>query len=63
MEFWLSAHDDSLLRMCGEDRLISEMTYEEIKQYPIINGEMLHSIRIILFLHWNSILHAAISTL
>ena len=26
------------LRMCGEDRLISEMTYEEIKQYPIING-------------------------
>lgn len=32
------SHDDSLLRMCGEDRLISEMTYEEIKQYPIING-------------------------
>lgn len=25
------SHDDSLLRMCGEDRLISEMTYEEIK--------------------------------
>lgn len=32
------SHDDSLLRMCGEDRFISEMTYEEIKQYPIING-------------------------
>ena len=32
------SHDDSLLRMCGEDKLISEMTYEEIKQYPIING-------------------------
>ena len=30
------SHDDSLLRMCGEDRFISEMTYEEIKQYPII---------------------------
>lgn len=32
------SHDDSLQRMCGEDRLISEMTYDEIRQYPIING-------------------------
>lgn len=31
-------HDDSLQRMCGEDKLISELTYEEVKQYPIING-------------------------
>lgn len=33
------SHDDSLQRMCGEDKLISEMTYEEVKQYPIINGK------------------------
>lgn len=32
------SHDDSLQRMCGEEKLISELTYEEIKQYPIING-------------------------
>ncbi len=32
------SHDDSLQRMCGEDKLISELTYEEVKQYPIING-------------------------
>ena len=32
------SHDDSLQRMCGENKLISELTYEEVKQYPIING-------------------------
>ena len=32
------SHDDSLQRMCGKDKRISELTYEEIKQYPIING-------------------------
>ena len=32
------SHDDSLQRMCGEDKRISELTYEEVKQYPIING-------------------------
>lgn len=33
------SHDDTLERMCGVDKLISEMTLEEIKQYPITGGE------------------------
>lgn len=32
------SHDDTLMRMCGVDKNISDLTYEEIKQYPIING-------------------------
>lgn len=32
-------HDDNLLRMCGIDRKIKYMTYEEIKQYKLQNTE------------------------
>lgn len=33
------SHDDTLERMCGVDKQISEMTLAEIKQYPVIGGE------------------------
>lgn len=32
-------HDENLLRMCGVDRLITELTPEQIAQYPIRQGE------------------------
>jgi glycerophosphoryl diester phosphodiesterase len=28
-------HDDSLLRLCGIDRFVNDLTYEEIKNYEI----------------------------
>lgn len=31
-------HDENLKRMCGVDANVSDLTYEEIKQYPIVNG-------------------------
>lgn len=31
-------HDASLLRMCGVDVNVSELTLEQLKKYPIING-------------------------
>lgn len=31
-------HDENLKRMCGVDINVSDLTYEEIKQYPIVNG-------------------------
>lgn len=32
-------HDDTLKRMCGPDRQIEHMTYEEICQYPLLDTE------------------------
>lgn len=32
-------HDDSLLRMCGVDKIIEEMTLEEIKKYPLLGTD------------------------
>lgn len=32
------SHDNTLKRMCGVDKKISDLTYEEILKYPIING-------------------------
>ena len=31
-------HDENLKHMCGVDANVSDLTYEEIKQYPIVNG-------------------------
>ena len=31
-------HDENLKRMCGVDANVSDLTYKEIKQYPIVNG-------------------------
>ncbi len=31
-------HDDSLKRMCGVDRIIEDLTLEEIKKYPLLNS-------------------------
>lgn len=32
------SHDASLLRMCGVDKNISDLTLKEVKKYPIISG-------------------------
>lgn len=32
------SHDSSLFRVCGVDKEIKDMTYEEIRQYPVIHG-------------------------
>lgn len=32
-------HDHNLLRMCGVDKNIEEMTLDEIKKYPILNSD------------------------
>ncbi len=31
-------HDDSLKRMCGVDKIIEDLTLEEIKKYPLLNS-------------------------
>ena len=31
-------HDTNLKRMCGVDKKISDITYEELQQYPVISG-------------------------
>ena len=31
-------HDESLLRMCGVDKKISDITFEELRTYPIVTG-------------------------
>lgn len=39
-------HDNSLLRMCGVDKIIEEMTLEEIKKYPLLNsGEYIPTLK------------------
>lgn len=38
---YVVSHDSHLQRMCGIDRQIPDMTYEEIRQYPIIRGKRL----------------------
>lgn len=30
-------HDDTLKRMCGYQRTVEDMTYEELKKYPLLN--------------------------
>lgn len=35
---YVVSHDGHMLRMCGVDREIPDMTYEEIRKYPITNG-------------------------
>lgn len=32
-------HDESLVRMCGADKIIEELTLEEIKQYRLLNTD------------------------
>lgn len=36
---FVTFHDDTLMRMCGIDKNIEDLTYEELQQYPIINGQ------------------------
>ncbi len=36
---YVVSHDGHLQRMCGVDLHIKDLTYEEIKKYPIINGK------------------------
>lgn len=31
-------HDSNLLRMCGVDKKIENLTYQEVKKYPVIAG-------------------------
>lgn len=31
-------HDSNLLRMCGVDKKIENLTYQEVKKYPVITG-------------------------
>ena len=31
-------HDSNLLRMCGVDKRIENLTYQEVKKYPVITG-------------------------
>lgn len=39
-------HDHSLLRMCGEDKFIEEMTLDEIKKYPLLgSGEFIPTLK------------------
>ena len=35
---YVVAHDSNLLRMCGVDKKIEEITYDELKSYSIIGG-------------------------
>lgn len=35
---FVTIHDENLMGMCGVDINVHDLTYEEIKQYPIING-------------------------
>lgn len=48
---YVVSHDCHLRRTCGVDRLIPDMTYEEVKQYPVVKGKriafypVLHLIR------------------
>lgn len=39
-------HDHNLLRLCGVDKIIEEMTLAEIKKYPLLNtGEYIPTLR------------------
>lgn len=53
------SHDGHLRRMCGENRWIPEMKFDEIVRYPIINGKKIeeHPVQhLISFSHYLSIM-------
>ena len=38
---YVVSHDSHLRRICGKDGRIPEMTYDEIRQYPVVKGRKL----------------------